>query len=288
MIEAIYDPLVHMVRNAVDHGIEVPEERERLGKDRIGKLSIAAEHKGSGIEISVYDDGKGIDRDAVLKKAVSENMLDNSRAAGLSDRDVYNLMFLPGFSTAAKVTEISGRGVGLDVVRKNIESIRGRIETVSETGKYTKFTIKLPLTLAIIEGFVTMIGKNKYVLPFTSIDEIIVPQAENLKIMDDGSIILLNRGLHIPLLFAGKLFKEKGFNQEINSLLLVLITYDSKSYAIVVDKIIGKQEIVIKSLGEVLSGMPVFSGGTIFGDGTIGFVVDIGGLLEEVKKSQGA
>ncbi len=288
VIEAIYDPLVHMVRNSIDHGIEPPEEREQLNKDRIGKIVITAEHKGNNIEISVFDDGRGIDRDAVLKKAISENLVDLMNIENISDREVYNLMFLPGFSTTRKVTEISGRGVGLDVVKRNIESIRGRIDVTSQPGQFTKFTIKLPLTLAIIEGFVTMIGKNKYVLPFTSIDEIVVPLAENLKIMDDGNIILLNRGAYVPLLFAGKILNEVGFNQDISSLLLVLISFDSMSYAIVVDRIIGKQEIVIKSMGEVFSGLSAFSGGTIFGDGTIGFVVDIEGLLKGVKKLQGA
>jgi two-component system chemotaxis sensor kinase CheA len=174
--------------------------------------------------------------------------------------------------------------VGLDVVRKNIEEIRGKVEVSSQKGKYTRFVIKLPLTLAIIEGFVTVIGVNKYVFPFNSIDEIIVPQKENITFMDDGGMMLFNRGIYIPIIIAGKAFREVGFAAELEKTLLIVFSYDNKNYGVTVDKIIGKQEIVIKNLGDVLTGLDVFSGGTIFGDGTIGFVVDIEGFLESVKK----
>lgn len=283
VIESIYDPLVHMVRNSVDHGIEPPDEREKLKKDRVGRIVVSAEHKGNGIEISVYDDGRGIDRDRVKEKALSMGLVEKEKIDTMSDREIYALMFLPGFSTAQKVTEVSGRGVGLDVVKKNIEEIHGRIEVTSQKGQYTRFVIKLPLTLAIIEGFVTTIGQNKYVFPFNSIDEIMVPKAEFISTMDDGSMMLFNRGVYIPMLFAGEICHETDYKTALEDIILIIISHDNKNYGIVVDRVLGKQEIVIKTLGEVLQGLSVFSGGTIFGDGTIGFVVDIEGFLEEVR-----
>jgi two-component system chemotaxis sensor kinase CheA len=287
VIEAIYDPLVHMTRNAIDHGLETPAERESLGKDRVGRLTIEARHKGNGIEIAVTDDGKGIHRDIVLAKAVETGLVTSEAAAAMSDRDVYSLLFLPGFSTAKEVTEVSGRGVGMDVVRKNVEEIRGRIEVESEEGSYTRFIIRLPLTLAIIDGFVVTAGVNRYVYPFQSIEEIVVPDASSIRMTADGGMMIHHRGAFIPVVFAGEVFMETSFVKEISKAILIILTFDNRSYAVAVDRVVGKQEIVVKSLGEVLAHLPYFSGGTIFGDGTIGFVVDIQSFLDSVKFSGG-
>ncbi len=283
VIESIYDPLVHMVRNSIDHGIEMPDLREEKNKDRIGKILVSAEHKGNGIEISVYDDGKGIDKEEVLEKALSMGIIERDNLNKINDRDIYNFMFLPGFSTAKTVTEISGRGVGLDVVKKNIEEIHGRIEVLSKKGQFTKFIIKLPLTLAIIEGFVTSIGDNRYVFPFNLINEIVVSNKDNINIMDDGNMMLFNRGNYIPVIFAGKIFKDDSYYRGPDKLLIIVISFENKNYGIAVDKVLGKQEIVIKNLGDALANLSVFSGGTIFGDGKIGFVVDIEGFLEKAR-----
>ncbi|OHD07465.1 MAG: hypothetical protein A2Y41_01430 [Spirochaetes bacterium GWB1_36_13] len=283
VIETIYDPLVHIVRNAVDHGIEFPGEREKGKKDRVGKIIISAEHKGNGIEISVWDDGKGIKKERIIEKALQLGLLGEDKIENLTEKEIYNLMFQPGFSTAEKVTEVSGRGVGLDVVKKNIDEIRGKIEIFSKEKEFTKFVIKLPLTLAIIEGFVTEVGENKYIFPFNLVDEIIVPQEEMLSIMDNGTMMLFNRGIYIPVIFSGKIFGESEYKKDTNNLVAIIIFYDNKHYAVVVDKVIGKQETVIKNLSEVLNDLAVFSGGTIFGDGTIGFVVDLDGFLDKVK-----
>jgi two-component system chemotaxis sensor kinase CheA len=285
VIESIYDPLVHMVRNSIDHGIEKPEAREAAKKDRVGKVTISAEHKGNGIEICVTDDGRGIDKEKIIQKAVDMNLISREKAGSISDKEIYGLMFLPGFSTAEKVTGVSGRGVGLDVVKRNIEEIHGRLEVMSEKGKFTKIIIKLPLTLAIIEGFVTAIGRSKYVFPFSSIDEILVMQKESVSKMENGGYMLFHRGNYIPILFSGKIFQEKDFNEELERSLLIIISHETKNYGIVVDRVIGKQEIVIKNLGDALSEIKIFSGGTIFGDGTIGFVVDVEQFLEEGKKA---
>jgi two-component system chemotaxis sensor kinase CheA len=285
VIQSIYDPLVHIVRNSIDHGIENSEEREKSGKDRMGKIIISAEHKGNGIEINVLDDGKGIQKDIIIKKAVSLGLAKEEEINELTDKAIYNFMFLPGFSTAEKVTEISGRGVGLDVVKKNIDEIRGKIEINSKPGEYTKFVIKLPLTLAIIEGFVTQIGANRYIFPFSVVEEIIVPKGENVNKMEDGDMMLFHRGNYIPVIFAGKIFKQRDFIQTIDQMVVLIINYDGKNYGIVVDKVLGKQETVIKNLSEMLSNVIVFSGGTIFGDGQIGFVVDIEGFLGQAQKN---
>jgi two-component system chemotaxis sensor kinase CheA len=287
VVEAIYDPLVHMVRNAVDHGVESPDERVKAGKDRVGRVSVSAEHRGNGIQIIVEDDGAGIDKDAIIRKGVERGLITAEDAQEMTDKEIYNLLFLPGFSTAKKVTEVSGRGVGMDVVKKNIDEIHGKVEIASELGKYTRFIIRLPLTLAIIEGFVIQIGENNYVLPFNAVDEILVPQPDQIRDMEDGSRMLFNRGNYIPLIFSNAIFThEIDISDKNKQLLAVIISHENKNYGILVDKIIGKQEIVIKNLGESLSQMSVFSGGTIFGDGAIGFVVDIEGFLDAVKNRE--
>ncbi len=285
VVEAIYDPLVHIVRNAVDHGLETPDEREKLKKDRVGKISIVAEHRGNGIEIIVEDDGYGIDKQKVLNKALSKGLIEQDQVESMSDRDIYALLFLPGFSTKKVATEVSGRGVGLDVVKKNIDEIHGKVDILSLQGKYSRFIIRLPLTLAIIEGFVFEIADNKYVFPFSSVDEIIVPDESQISVMDDGGRMLFNRGAYVPLIFSNFVLNEKHDENETSNKLAVIISHEDKHYGILVDRIIGKQEIVIKNLGESLQALSVFSGGTIFGDGTIGFVVDIEGFLEAAKKN---
>ncbi|OHD60013.1 MAG: hypothetical protein A2014_03255 [Spirochaetes bacterium GWF1_49_6] len=287
VVEAIYDPLVHMVRNSVDHGIESPEERTKRGKDKVGRISVSAEHRGNGIQIIIEDDGAGIDKDIIIRKGIERGLITEEHSREMTDKEIYNLLFLPGFSTAKKVTEVSGRGVGLDVVRKNIDEIHGKVEITSELGKYTRFIIRLPLTLAIIEGFVIQIAENNYVLPFNSVDEILVPQADQVKEMGDGSKMLYNRGNYIPLIFSTAIFSREYEKKDANAqILAVIISHENKNYGILVDRIIGKQEIVIKNLGESLSHMSIFSGGTIFGDGAIGFVVDIEGFLDAAKNKE--
>jgi two-component system chemotaxis sensor kinase CheA len=288
VIETIYDPLVHIVRNAVDHGLEPPEEREKQGKSAVGVIKVCAEHKGNGIEISVCDDGRGIDRQKVLKKAIAQGLVTEDRAADLSDKEIYSFLFLPGFSTAETVTEISGRGVGLDVVRKNIDQIHGKVDIMSELGRGTKFIIRIPLTLAIIDGFVTEVDKTKYVFPFNLIEEIIVPDQSTVSRLEDGRFLVFNRGTYIPVIFALNVFQHKdAMNraeaQGLLDKLVIVITFEQKRYGIAVDAILGKQEIVIKSLNEALYRLKVFSGGTIFGDGSIGFIVDVEEFIEAAR-----
>ncbi len=283
VIESIYDPLVHIVRNSVDHGIESAEERERLGKNKIGRIVVSAEHKGSGILISITDDGKGIDKDKVIKKAIDKGLIVAEDVENLTSKDINALLFLPGFSTAEKVTEISGRGVGLDVVKKNIDQIHGKIDIYSEKGKYTKFMIKIPLTLAIIDGFVTIVNEKKYIFPFNIIEEIVVPEPKDITLSDDGQKLLFIRGKFVPIVFAGEMFSEGVYKRDDEKVIVIIIHFENKNYGIAVDYILGKQEIVIKSLNEALHNLKLFSGGTIFGDGSIGFIVDIEEFMEKAK-----
>ncbi len=281
VIETIYDPLMHIIRNAIDHGIETPEEREKAKKDRVGKIIMTAEHKGSGIEITITDDGKGIKKKKIIERGLELRLIEADKVDTMSEKDIYNIMFLPGFSTNPEATNVSGRGVGLDVVKRNLEKIHGRVEVYSELGKYTKFVIKLPLTLAIIEGFVTRVGNNKYVFPFNMIEEILVLDRKEIKISQQDNKenpIIYHRGLHIPVIFAHHIFKEKLSENE--KLISLIFNVDQFKYCVIVDEVLGKQEIVVKNLGSLLSEYKYFSGGTIFGDGSIGFVVDLSGLLE--------
>ncbi len=285
VIETIYDPLMHIIRNAVDHGIEPAEERQKQGKDKVGRILLKAEHKGSGIEITIQDDGKGIDPQKTLDVAIKRGLIKKDEASGLSEKDIYNFLFLPGFSTADSVTTISGRGVGLDVVKKNLDMIHGRVEIISEPGKYTRFVIKLPLTLAIIEGFVTRVGETKYVFPFNAIEEIMVIDEKEIFATENASEkMIYHRGFHIPVIQAHKVFKETADTAQEGRLLSLLFTIDQSKYCVLVDELIGKQEIVIKNLSDtLLSDCRYFSGGTIFGDGSIGFVVDMQGFLEALR-----
>jgi len=284
VIEAIYDPLMHIIRNAIDHGIELPQERIAAGKDSVGRIVLTAEHKGSGIEITVTDDGSGIDSKKVLEKAIALKLVKKEDVHKLTEKDIFNFLFLPGFSTSSTVTAVSGRGVGLDVVKKGLEQVHGRVEIQSEPGKFTKFIIKLPLTLAIIEGFVTIVGASKYIFPFNVIEEIVVFEKSNLQKAENSSeSILYHRDMHIPVIFAGDVFKEIAGKKDNDRLLSLIFSFDQFKYCVVVDAIVGKQEIVVKSLGSLFHDYPYFSGGTIFGDGSIGFVVDLQGFIEAVK-----
>jgi two-component system, chemotaxis family, sensor kinase CheA len=284
VIETIYDPLVHIVRNAVDHGLEPSEERVKAGKSKVGKIKIEAIHKGNNIEIKITDDGKGIEgKDRVLEKAIEKGLVSREDSVRLEDKDIYNFMFLPGFSTARQVTELSGRGVGLDVVKRNIEQIHGKIEIRSVIGKYSQFVIKLPLTLAIIDGFVTIINAVKYIFPFNIIEEIIIPDSTTITKMENGQLMLYLRKAYIPVIFAGKTLNEEKYNTDLENILIIIINHQNKFYGIAVDSIAGKQEIVIKNLNQALNNLKIFSGGTIFGDGTIGFVVDIEEFMEKSK-----
>lgn len=281
LIDEIYDPLVHLVRNAVDHGIELPEKREKAAKDRVGTVILAAEHEGNNINITIEDDGGGIDTEKLKEKAISKGLITKEAAAELSKTDAYNLIFLPGFSTAERVTNVSGRGVGMDVVKTNVAKLRGIINIESEVGKGTKFIIKLPLTLAIIQGLYVQIKKEIIVIPLNSVIEVVrVPRNQIYKVNKLDCIKLRDNVL--PLIDISDVLYNDRMDDTVGWHYIVIVGIAEKRYGIKVDHLIGQKEVVIKSLGNYLGNIEGIAGATIMGDGTVVMIVDIGELINKI------
>lgn len=278
MADAIKDPLVHMVRNAVDHGIEMPDVRKKAGKPGQGVVRLSAYHSAGSVVVEVTDDGKGLDRDVILSKAQEKGMV--SDGASMSDKEVFNLIFAPGFSTAKTVTDVSGRGVGMDVVRKNIEALRGHAEIQSELGKGSVFQMKLPLTLAIIDGMVARVSSETYVIPTLSIVTSIKADQENLSsVLKKGEMLKLQGNL-IPLFRLDRLFEIEGAEQDTDQAVVVVIEDSSSQAGLIIDELIGRQQVVIKTLGESMRNIPGISGGAIMPSGQVGLILDVGGLVK--------
>jgi two-component system chemotaxis sensor kinase CheA len=278
MVEEIYNPLVHMVRNAVDHGIDFSEERIKLGKPEKGLVRLKAFHRGGNIVIEISDDGKGLDKERILKKAVEKKFIDSSH--GLSDQDIYKLIFLPGFSTAAKVTDVSGRGVGMDVVKQAVEKLRGKIEIDSVVDKGSTFAIRFPLTMAIIDGMIVKVGGERYVIPTTAIRQLLRPVEESYNnIVGKGETINVMGNL-LPLVRLYEIFNLEPEHKNPWEAIVVVIEGEKGAKCLLVDKILGEEEVVIKSLGESLKSTKGVSGGAILGDGNVGLILDPEGLFE--------
>ncbi|MFA5864566.1 MAG: chemotaxis protein CheA [Phycisphaerae bacterium] len=278
MIQELSDPLMHMVRNAVDHGIETPAERVEAGKPECGTLTLCAHHQGGNILLEISDDGKGLDKDALIRKAIEKGML--SPDATLSESQAFNLIMAAGFSTAEKVTDISGRGVGMDVVRKNLENLRGKVDIRSIKGKGTTFTIRLPLTLAVIDGMIVRVGSQKYVLPTLSIVQALSINREQLTTIQDRWHILNQRGKLYTLISLGELFRVDDALKDPTQGIVVLAQAQDQQVGLILDEILGQQQVVIKTLGEGFKNMKGITGGAILGDGTIGLILEPEGLLE--------
>lgn len=278
VIEEISDPLIHIIRNSVDHGIEPPEERRLKDKPEKGIINLDAFHRGGSIVIEIRDDGRGLSREKILNKAVEKGLIEDSD--DLTEQQIYNLIFQPGFSTAETVTDISGRGVGMDVVRRNIEKLRGRVDIQSKEGVGTTISITLPLTLAIIDGMVVQVGPEKYIIPTLSIKESVRPRKEEIiKVQGKGEVCNL-RGLLLPLIRLGKLYKIKYKYKEPWDALLVIVEDDGAQSCIMVDELIGQQQVVIKTLGDTFKNIKGVSGGAILGDGKVGLILDVRGLID--------
>jgi len=277
IVEELADPLMHMVRNAVDHGIEPPEQRERAGKSPTARVTLGAGHQAGQIMIQVSDDGRGLDRQKLLAKAREKNLV--SEDAPLSDSEVFNLIFHPGFSTAEKITDVSGRGVGMDVVRRHIQKLRGRIDIVSKPGEGTTFVLKLPLTLAIIDGLVVGVGNQRYIVPIFAVREMLKPAEDAISTIHGREEMALVRGALLPLVRLHRRFHvQPRFENPWESLLIVSES-GGKQFCLMVDELIGKQEVVIKSLGEGLRNIAGVAGGAILGDGRVGLILDLEGLF---------
>jgi two-component system, chemotaxis family, sensor kinase CheA len=277
--EALGDPLMHMVRNAIDHGIESPDQRIALGKPLPARVSLAAFHRGGQIVIEVGDDGRGLDAKKILAKARSQGLVDSG--AHLSDTEIFRLIFEPGLSTADKVTDISGRGVGMDVVRKQIEKLRGRVEVQSESGVGTTFLLKLPLTLAIVSGLVVSVGKTRYIVPLFAIREMFRPSPEVIFTLQGRGRMAMVRERLLPIVALHERFKIGARTQNpCEALLIVVETEGQQPFCLMVDELVGQQEVVVKSLGDMLGHVRGIAGGAILGDGRVGLIVDVGGLWE--------
>lgn len=279
VVDKIGDPLVHMVRNSVDHGIESnPEERIKKGKPPVGNIYLRAFHSGGNIHIQVEDDGAGLNRDAIIKKAIERGLIRSEE--GLSDHEVWNLIFEPGFSTAQVVTEVSGRGVGMDVVKKNIEALRGHVDIQSTPGKGTVFTIRLPLTLAIIDGMVVRVGEERYIIPTLSIIISLRPTEKDINTVIGKGEVLSFHGKLINLYRLNRLFNIPNAVERYTDGTVVVVEAGNSQIGLLVDEILGQQQIVIKSLGDALKGIPGIAGGAIMPDGKVGLILDIAGILK--------
>ncbi len=277
VVEEINDPLVHMVRNSLDHGLEPVADRVKAGKPELGKVQLKAYHQGSNIVLELSDDGRGIDPAKVFAKALKQGLV--SEGQNLSKEEILNLIFLPGFSTAEKVTAISGRGVGMDVVRRNIEKLRGKIEIESEIGKGSRFRIILPLTMAIIDGLIVKVGEDRFILPTTSVKMAYRPAANTISTVQGRGEVLDLRGKIIPLHRLHQKFsiEPKALNPADG--IVVVVEFTGRTSGLLVDEMVSKQEVVIKSLGALMQGLPGVAGGAILGDGNIALILDPASLL---------
>ncbi len=283
LIEEINDPLVHIIRNSIDHGIEKEEDRIKAGKTPVGTIILKAEHEGNNILITIEDDGKGIDPEVIKSKAISKGLISKEKADELSKQDILNLIFLPGFSTAEVVTNISGRGVGMDVVKTNVTKLRGMINLESTVGAGTKIQIKLPLTLAIISGMVVKVDSEQFVIPLNSVVEVIRVHLENIYTINNKPVIKL-RDRIIPLVS----LREVVLNQNNKSSeniwqYVVIVGIAERVVGIEADELLGQKEIVIKSLGSYIGRVPGIAGSTIMGDGTVILILDINELINKTQ-----
>jgi two-component system chemotaxis sensor kinase CheA len=277
VVEELADPLMHMVRNAVDHGLESEQERVATGKDPVGRVRLRAGHQAGHIAIEIADDGRGLNRDRILEKARHMGLIEDP--VNLSDTEVFNFIFHPGFSTAAEVTDVSGRGVGMDVVKKRIQKLRGHVEIESSPGRGTTFRLRLPLTLAIIDGLVVGVGCERYVVPIFSVREMLRPTAEMIFTVEGVQEMALVRNNLLPLVRLYKRFGVRPRSEDPSESLLIVAEIAGRSFCLMVDDLIGKQEVVIKSLGESIKDIPGIAGGAILGDGRVGLILDLEGVF---------
>ncbi len=285
VIEKIGDPLQHLVRNAVDHGLEPAADRREAGKPEIGRVRLEAYQRGGSVYIDVSDDGRGLDRDRILTLARARGLV----AAGEnpSDEDVFALIFRPGFSTAATVSEVSGRGVGMDVVKRSVEALGGSVTLWTEPGRGTRFRIKLPLTLALLDGQVLQVGDQVYVLPLVAITESVRPAPGSVRAIDGAGEVVMVRRTPLPLLRLGRLFGVKAVSEDPTEGLVVIVEHEEHRMALLVDGLLGQQQVVIKSLETHFRKVDAIGGATILGDGRVSLILDIAGLIALARNGAG-
>ena len=284
IIEKIGDPLVHLVRNSLDHGIEMPEDRVAAGKDETGTINLNAYHQGGNIVIEIVDDGKGIDRDVIYNKGIEKGLITGEE--NLSDKQVFDMIFMAGFSTAAEITDVSGRGVGMDVVRRNILELGGSVEIDSAKGTGTTMTIRLPLTLAILDGQTITVGGENYIIPITSIVESLQVKPDMINLVSGQGETFRLRDEYIPIIRLHDIFGF-GYDKEHKDGLMVVIESGDQHLGLMIDELLGQQQVVIKSLEANYKKIEGFSGATILGDGTVALILDMPGIMRLNKRMQG-
>jgi two-component system, chemotaxis family, sensor kinase CheA len=283
MVDFIADPLVHMVRNAVDHGIEKPDNRKANGKSAVGKVKLAAYHAGGDVVVELTDDGAGLDPEKLVAKAIAKNLIESDK--GMSENEIFRLIFAPGFSTADTITDVSGRGVGMDVVRRNIEAMRGRIEISSEKGRGSVFTIRLPLTLAITDGMLVRVGSERYIVPTVNIQLSFQPNQKMLSSVAGRGELVSLRGELMPVFRLHELFDVKGALEDPTEGLLMIVADGRRRCALLVDELLGQQQVVTKTLGQGVGKIPGVSGGAILGDGCVGLILDTAEIVALARQN---
>ncbi|WBY00630.1 chemotaxis protein CheA [Ramlibacter tataouinensis] len=275
LIERVVDPLTHLVRNSLDHGIELPAERVAAGKDRVGRLRLAAQHQGGNIVIEVGDDGGGLSRERILAKAAQQGL---AVSDAMSDDEVWQLIFAPGFSTADQITDVSGRGVGMDVVRRNIEDMGGHVHVSSRRGVGTTTRIVLPLTLAILNGMSVKVGDEVYILPLSYVIESLQPDPEHIHVIRQGEHVMQVRGEYLPLVALRQVFQVPGSQPELTRCIVMIVEVADARFALIVDHLVGQHQVVVKNLETNYRKVPGISGATILGDGSVALIVDVPAL----------
>jgi two-component system, chemotaxis family, sensor kinase CheA len=285
LIERIIDPLTHLVRNSLDHGIETVEARRAAGKDGTGQLILSAAHHGGNIVIEVSDDGAGLRRDKILAKAMKQGM---QVSESMTDEEVWNLIFMPGFSTAEQVTDVSGRGVGMDVVKRNIQAMGGHVEITSHAGKGTTTRIVLPLTLAILDGMSVKVGSEIFILPLNFVMESLQPRAEDIYTVANGERVVRVRGEYLPLVALHEVFSVEGARTEPTQGIVTIMQTEGRRFAMLIDELVGQQQVVVKNLETNYRKVRGISAATILGDGSVALIVDVAALNRESRASHGA
>lgn len=279
IIEELTDPIMHMVRNSIDHGIETPEQRRSSGKSPSGTIQLKAYRQADHIQIEIVDDGRGLNKEKIMAKAIERGLVPEN--ANLADPDIFQLIFEPGFSTAEKVTDLSGRGVGMDVVKKQIQKLRGKIDIQSQPGRGTTFFLKLPLTLAIIEGLVVGVGRERFIVPIYSVQEMFRPDEGQLNTVQGKGEMVMVRNTLLPVVRLEDSLHVSGSGRPSQEGLMIVAETEGKRFVLLVDEFIGKQEVVIKSLGSSLKNTPGVAGGAILGDGRVGLILDLEAIYRD-------
>jgi two-component system chemotaxis sensor kinase CheA len=278
VIEMITDPLVHLLRNSMDHGLEPPAERRAAGKTEKGTIELSARHEEGEVWITIEDDGRGLNREKILSKAREKGMITGD-GAELSDKMVYSLIFQPGFSTADRITDISGRGVGMDVVKQNLEKIKGRIDVLSRAGRGTSINLRIPLTLGIIDGMLIRSGRVKCIVPLLAVREIFCPEANLITVTPECGEIVRVRGSFLPILRLHEIIKIEPDSTLLEDGVLIILEHQENRVCLFVDEILGQQQTVIKGLPHYLGQVRAASGCTILGDGEVCIILDVGNLV---------